>query len=80
MATKEISSSLPNESNFFHWPIANDVNLFKPLGIKPIIKGNWASSSTRVRMNNMNKLFARYNDLIWTSQWQFFMYSLDTRK
>ncbi len=22
--------------------------------MKPIVKGNWASSSTRIRMNNMN--------------------------
>ncbi len=25
-------------------------------------------------------VFAHYNDLIWTSQWQFFLYSLDTRE
>ncbi len=25
-------------------------------------------------------VFAHYGDLIWTSQWQFFMYSLGTRK
>jgi hypothetical protein len=24
-------------------------------------------------------LFAQYNDLIWTSQWQFFLYSLDIK-
>jgi hypothetical protein len=25
-------------------------------------------------------VFAHYNNIIWTSQWQFFLYSLDTRK
>jgi hypothetical protein len=59
MAIKEISSSLPNEEDFFHPPVANDVNLFKPLDIKPIIRGNWASSSTRVRMNNMSNHYEK---------------------